>query len=106
MPDHPHSRDAALARLMAEALSGIFDQRWFGDVPGMRHAAAAMTMLSRAGLSHVRPEFGIASVTIDGAAVPVTEEAAAVHPFCTLLHFKKAVARPAGFPASPWWHRC
>src|SRR5438067_376666 len=85
----------APVRIMAEALSGIFDQRWpgIGDLPGMRHAAAAMTMLSRAGLSHVRPEFGIASVTVDGAEVPVTEEIAAVRPFCTLLHFRKAVAR-------------
>jgi len=82
-------------RLMAEALSGIFDQRWLDDVPGMRHAAAAMTMLSHAGLSHVRPEFGIKSVTVDGAEVPVNEESVAVHPFCTLLHFKKTVAKPA-----------
>lgn len=84
----------APVKLMAEALSGIFDQRWLGDVPGMRHAAAAMTMLSHAGLSHVRPEFGIKSVTVDGTAVPVTEEAVAVRPFCTLLHFKKAEAPP------------
>jgi poly(3-hydroxybutyrate) depolymerase len=85
----------APVRIMAEALSGIFDQRWpgIGDLPGMRHAAAAMTMLSRAGLSHVRPEFGIASVTVDGAEVPVTEEITAVRPFCTLLHFRKAVTR-------------
>lgn len=88
-----HNDVFAPVRLMAEALSGIFDQRWLEDVPGMRHAAAAMTMLSRAGLSHERPAFGIASVTIDGAAVPVAEEAVAVHPFCTLLHFKKAISR-------------
>jgi poly(3-hydroxybutyrate) depolymerase len=84
----------APVKLMAEALSGIFDQRWLDDVPGMRHAAAAMTMLSHAGLSHKRPEFGIAAVTVDGAAVPVAEEVVAVRPFCSLLHFKKAVARP------------
>ena len=92
-----HNDAFAPLRMMAGALSGIFDQRWLDPwlrgVPGMRHAAAAMTMLSRAGLSHERPEFGIASVTIDGIEVPVTEEAVAVHPFCTLLHFKKAIPR-------------
>ena len=92
-----HNDAFAPLRMMAGALSGIFDQRWldpwFRGVPGMRHAAAAMTMLSRAGLSHERPEFGIASVTIDGIEVPVTEEVVAVHPFCTLLHFKKAIPR-------------
>lgn len=87
----------APVKLMAEALSGLFDQRWLDDVPGMRHAAAAMTMLSHAGLTHVRPAFGIASVTVDGADVPVTEEVAAVRPFCSLLHFRKAAAA-AGEP--------
>ena len=42
----------APVRIMAEALSGFFDHRWpgIGDLPGMRHASAAMTMLSRAEL--------------------------------------------------------
>jgi poly(3-hydroxybutyrate) depolymerase len=88
-----HNDVFAPVRLMAGALSGIFDQRWLDDVPGMRHAAAAMTMLSRAGLSHERQAFGIASVMVDGGEVTVTEEAVAVHPFCTLLHFKKVVGR-------------
>jgi len=86
----------APVRKMAQTLSGWFDQPWpgMGDLPGMRHAAAAMTMLSRAGLSHERPAFGIDFTTVDGVAVPVTEEAVAVRPFCTLLHFKRAVERP------------
>src|SRR5205085_975426 len=36
--------------------------------------------------------FGIDSVTIDGVAVPVSEEVTASHPFCRLVHFRKAAA--------------
>jgi poly(3-hydroxybutyrate) depolymerase len=61
----------------------------FGDLPAVRGAAAAMDLLSHAGVSHERPAFGIDRVTVDGADIPVFEEAVAVHPFCQLLHFRK-----------------
>ena len=52
--------------------------------------AAAFEMVSRAGLSHSRPPYGIETVRIGDEDVPVTEEAAFVTPFGTMLHFKKA----------------
>ena len=60
-----------------------------GHHPAVRGAAAAMDMLSQAGMSHERPPFGIDRVTVDGAGVAVVEEAVAVRPFCRLVHFRK-----------------
>jgi poly(3-hydroxybutyrate) depolymerase len=55
-----------------------------------RSIAAGAELVSRAGLIHRRPPFGIESVRIGGEDVPVTEEAALTTPFGTLLHFRKA----------------
>src|SRR6266446_7950975 len=88
-------RDAmAGMRLLAETARSLIDQAWplVGDLPLMRGAAAAMTLLSHTGLSHERRPFGITSVSIDGADVAVSEETAVVGPFCNLLHFRKAGA--------------
>jgi poly(3-hydroxybutyrate) depolymerase len=78
-------------RLMAEALRGFFDQPWpmVGNAPVLRRAAAAMELLSNAGMSHGRPDFGIASVTVAGAEVAVSERVVLSTPFCNLLHFRK-----------------
>src|SRR5438034_3071450 len=82
-------------RLMAEAFRGFFDQPWplIGHAPMIRGAAAAMELLSNAGISHNRPDFGIRSVTIAGAEVAVTEQVVASDPFCNLLHFRKDTPR-------------
>ena len=81
-------------KLFAETARNLIDQPWpvIGDLPLMRGAAAAFAMLSHAGLSHERAPFDIASVTIGGAEVPVTEEIVATHPFCRLVRFRKATA--------------
>jgi poly(3-hydroxybutyrate) depolymerase len=77
-------------RLLAEATRGFLSQPWpFGDNPFLRGAAAACEMVSRSGIRHQRPEFGIAEVLVGGKAVAVKEEAVISHPFCTLLHFAK-----------------
>lgn len=78
-------------RLMAEASCGVLDRcrLGFADTPLMRRAAAALELLSHAGLSHERPAFGIDAVTVAGDKVPVTEEVVASDPFCNLLHFRK-----------------
>lgn len=78
-------------RLMAEAARSFFSQPWplFGDHPLMRGAAAACEMVSRSGIRHRRPDFGIAETMVGGRAVAVVEEAALRHPFCTLRHFAK-----------------
>jgi polyhydroxyalkanoate depolymerase len=64
----------------------------FVDHPAMRNLAAAYELISRAGLSHTRPPFGIGSVTVGNRDVEVREEAVLTTPFGTLLRFKKDVA--------------
>lgn len=59
----------------------------------LSNLTAAYELMARAGLTHVRPPYGIASVTIGNREMAVTEEAADVTPFGTLLHFKKDVAQ-------------
>ncbi len=62
------------------------------DHPAMRNLTAVYELISRAGLTHTRPPFGIGSVTVGNREVEVREEAALTTPFGTLLHFKKDVA--------------
>ena len=61
-----------------------------GSSPLVRGTAAALSVFAGARLSNERPAFGIDRVTIDGAEFAVVEEEAARHPFCRLLHFRKA----------------
>src|SRR5258708_18639795 len=86
-------RDAlAPWRFFAETARGMIEQSGpiIGNLPLVRGTAAALTLLSRTGISHERAPFGISSVTIDGADVPVSEEIVSTHPFCRLVHFRKA----------------
>jgi poly(3-hydroxybutyrate) depolymerase len=89
-----HNDVLAPIRLMAEAFRGVLDQPWplIGNVPMMRSAAAAMELLSNAGMSHNRPDFDIRSVVIDGREIAVSEEVIASDPFCNLLHFRKDIS--------------
>jgi poly(3-hydroxybutyrate) depolymerase len=57
----------------------------------LSNLTAAYQLIARAGLTHVRPPYGITSVTVGNREVGVTEEAADVTPFGTLLHFKKDI---------------
>ena len=90
-----HSDVLAPIRLMAEFFRGVLTQPWplIENAPLVRSAAAAMELLSNAGMSHDRPEFGIRKVIVDGEEVGVTEEIVASHPFCQLLHFRKEMTR-------------
>ncbi len=85
----------AAMRLMARAFRGFFQEPWpfIADHPFVRGASAAMELVSHAGIAHERPEFGIASARVAGEEVPVSEDIAAVHPFCRLLHFRKGGMR-------------
>jgi polyhydroxyalkanoate depolymerase len=78
-------------RLMAEAAMSVLGAPSLAslDSAALRHWAAAAEMLSRAGLTHHRPDFGIEHVMANGEEVPVREEAALTTPFGTLLHFAK-----------------
>jgi polyhydroxyalkanoate depolymerase len=63
-----------------------------GENSTLRNLTAACELISRAGLTHTRPPFGITSVHVGNREVEVHEEAAARTPFGTLLHFKKDIA--------------
>ncbi len=82
-------------RVLAETARGWLGLPWLpiGDMPCVRGAAAAMELLSHAGMSHERPDFRIKSVTIDGEEIAVREEVVASHPLCNLLHFRKDSTR-------------
>lgn len=69
----------------------------------LRHLSAAYELIARAGLTHVRPSFEVETVRVGNRDVAVTEEAAQVTPFGTLLHFKKdiAVAQPRVLLVAP-----
>jgi poly(3-hydroxybutyrate) depolymerase len=81
-------------RFFADAARGLLDHSWpgVGDLPLVRGTAAALNLFSNTRLSHERAPFGLDQVTVEGAAIAVSEEVIAVHPFCRLLRFRKAVA--------------
>ena len=90
-----HNDVLAPIRLLAEFCRGFLAQPWplIKDAPFVRGTAAAMELLSNAGMSHGRPDFGIRSIMMRGEEVAVTEEIVASHPFCKLVHFRKGGAR-------------
>lgn len=59
--------------------------------PGVRNLTAAYELISRARLTHTRPDYGIRSVMVGNREVEVTEEAVHATPFGTLLRFRKDV---------------
>jgi len=80
------------------ALAGMAATTLGAYMNGVRPAtlsnlSAAYELISRAGLTHTRPAYGIDTVTVGNEEVAVTEEAADVTPFGTLLHFKKATTQ-------------
>ncbi len=68
--------------------------------PAIKNLTAAYELIARAGLTHVRPPYGIDSVTVGNEEVAVTEEAAHATPFGTLAALQegcgdRAAARAA-----------
>ena len=59
--------------------------------PAIRNLTAAYELISRARLTHTRPDYGIRSVEVGNREVAVTEEATLTTPFGTLLHFRKDI---------------
>jgi len=81
-------------RGLAASAAGRLGGRLFAGpagTPAFRNLTAAYELISRAGLTHERPAFGIDQVTVGNREVAVTEEPAHVTPFATLLHFKKDI---------------
>ena len=67
-----------------------------GRAPGVRRVRALCDIVAKARPTHVRPDFGIESVTVGGETIAVTEEPVLTTPFATVLHFAKRA--PAGQP--------
>ena len=69
----------------------------------LRNLSAAYEIIARAGLTHVRPPYGITSVRVGNRDVAVTEEAVASTAFGTLLNFKKdiEIAQPRVLVVAP-----
>lgn len=86
-----HADAFAPFRWLARSGQEFLNHPWvaLNDNPVLRHAAAACEMISRTGLSHHRPEFGINHIRIGDRTVAVHEEPIEQTPFCTLLHFRK-----------------
>jgi len=83
---------APVRMLAASALKAIGQP--LSDIAGssnLRNLTAAYELIARAGLTHVRPPFGIDQVKVGNRDVQVREELAEVTPFGTLLHFKKDI---------------
>jgi polyhydroxyalkanoate depolymerase len=80
-------------RLFADAARNVLQGPWesFSRQLMGRHAIASLEMISRFRLTHHRPSYEIDSITVGNQEVPVTEEAALMTPFGTLLHFKKEI---------------
>lgn len=69
----------------------------------LRNLTAAYELIARAGLTHVRPPYGIDSVRVGNRDVAVTETPVASTAFGTLLNFKKDVeiAQPRVLVVAP-----
>ncbi|HEX4113727.1 MAG TPA: polyhydroxyalkanoate depolymerase, partial [Stellaceae bacterium] len=80
----------AMARFAVDRLAHFKDEGY--DDAVTRRLSAAFDIVGRTGLRHRRPHYGIASVRLGTRDVAVSEEAADVTPFCTLLHFRKELA--------------
>lgn len=66
----------------------------FGETLTAQALRAVCEMVERAGLTHARPSFDIASVRVGNRDVAVREETALVTPFATLLRFAKDIDTP------------
>jgi polyhydroxyalkanoate depolymerase len=63
---------------------------WLRHAPHISQVAAGWEMISRAGLTHHRPDYGFSTVRIGGEDVPVSEERVASTAFGDLIRFRKA----------------
>src|SRR5580765_8471236 len=100
-----HCDALAPMRLFAQATRDLLDHPWslVAGLPLVRDTVAAMDLMSRTRITHERPAFCIERVTIDGAEIEVSKEAVELHPFCRLVHFRKAapLAQPKLLVVAP-----
>jgi poly(3-hydroxybutyrate) depolymerase len=57
-----------------------------------KHTVAALEVFERTTRRYGKPEFAIATTTVDARSVGVVEEVVWQRPFCRLIHFKRDVA--------------
>jgi poly(3-hydroxybutyrate) depolymerase len=91
-------------RMFAEAgLNALAPWAAAEDLKVLRNLTAAYELITRAGLTHERPLYGIDSVRVGNREVAVREEALDVTPFGTLLRFNKDVdtAQPKVLVVAP-----
>ena len=69
------------------------------ETPFGRSVAAAAELFERTTRRYGKPEFGIVETEVNGRTVPVAEKVVWQKPFCTLLHFERAL--PKDRPADP-----
>lgn len=88
-------------RLAARNFAPMLDLFTFGTMA--REVRAALEIFGESGISHQRPPFGIANVTVDGREVAVHEEIVQKGAFGDLLHFRKAagIVQPRVLIAAP-----
>jgi poly(3-hydroxybutyrate) depolymerase len=88
-----HSDIMVPVRALANLAAKTVGERLNGSVrpSPLSNLTAAYELIARARLTHARPPYGIDSVMVGNREVAVTEEAADVTPFGTLLHFKKDI---------------
>ena len=77
-----------LAAGMANAALA-FGPEWIRQIPPLAQVSAGWEMLSRAGITHERPDYGFRSVRVGKDEVPVREEIVASTPFGNLVRFRK-----------------
>jgi polyhydroxyalkanoate depolymerase len=91
----------AFARIAVHGLGQL--EPFFPDNPALRRAVAGYEFVTRAGLTHERPPFGIDTVKVGRRQIGVTQDPVLVTPFCTLVHFAKdvAIAQPRVLVVAP-----
>ncbi|HSV45664.1 MAG TPA: polyhydroxyalkanoate depolymerase, partial [Ramlibacter sp.] len=88
-----HSDLSSPLRLLAQHHGAtLWLQRTEGTL--LRKMSAAAEVFSRMRLTHSRPAWDIASVSVDGQDLPVVEEPILALPFGTLLRFRKPWVGP------------
>src|SRR5258708_19703423 len=88
-----HSRMRKRVRSWGQLARPALRPTGMGRSVPRRNLRAAYELIARAGLSHERPAFGIATVKVGNRDIVVREEAAHVTPFGTLLRFAKDIDR-------------
>src|SRR5262245_56894610 len=67
---------------------------WLSQLPGAARMAAGYELLYRVGKDYEKPAFGIHTVDVGGAVVPVVEQTVLAKPFCRLQRFKRYSDHP------------